>query len=374
MSERVHWCRKTRDLEDRLDSLGAGPLALDTEADSLHHYPEKVCLVQLSFDGIDLLVDPLAGVDLVALAPILERGGVRKVLHGADYDLRILNRDFGLTLCGLFDTMIAARLVGERSYGLAALLEQHFSVALDKKYQRADWSQRPLPQAMEAYAVLDTRHLVPLAQLLESRLVELGREGWAAEEFAVLEKVRWSDRADGETYRNLKGSGSLAPRGLAVLREIVAVREGLARAADRPPFMIISNESLMSIAREKPRERRALERLLGSRGRGLRGTAPGQLIEAVRHALDLPEAELPERREKRRRRRDGPEQERLRALLGRRETIARELDLEPSILGSRALLETMLSRASQGQDPRETPGLRQWQWRLLGPELGRIAP
>jgi len=374
MSERVHWCRETGDLEARLDSLGAGPLALDTEADSLHHYPEKVCLVQLSFGGIDLLVDPLAGVDLAALEPILEKREVRKVLHGADYDLRILNRDFGLKLYGLFDTMIAARLVGERSFGLAALLEQHFGVALEKKYQRADWSRRPLPQAMEAYAVLDTRHLIPLAELLENRLVELGREGWAAEEFAVLEKVRWNDRADRETYRNLKGSGSLERRGLAVLREIVAVRERLARAADRPPFMILLNDSMLSIAREKPSDRRALSRLLGSRGRGLRGPDSQRLLEAVGHALNLPEEELPELTVSRRRRRDGPAQERLRALLGRRETIALELDLEPSILGSRALLEAMLSRASQAQDPGGTPGLRLWQWRLLGPELCRIAP
>ena len=188
----IAWIRETGNLSDTLAAVGAGPLALDTEADSLHHYPEKVCLVQLTFGGADHLVDPLAGVDLAPLGRILADRAVTKILHGSDYDLRVLHRDFGLELVGLFDTMIAARLTGERSFGLAALLETHFGIKLEKKFQRADWSLRPLTAEMESYAALDTRHLEALAGRLGEQLEQLGRTAWAEEEFRALEGVRWS--------------------------------------------------------------------------------------------------------------------------------------------------------------------------------------
>jgi ribonuclease D len=149
MSRRIEWCRSSEELADWIDRIGSGPLALDTEADSLHHYPEKVCLIQLSFEDVDLLVDPLSGADPTLLRQALLDPALPKLLHGADYDLRILNRDYGLEFRGLFDTMIASRLVGTRKFGLAALLAEHFDVELNKSLQRADWSRRPLSEAME---------------------------------------------------------------------------------------------------------------------------------------------------------------------------------------------------------------------------------
>ena len=144
----IGWIRDGDALAATLAELGDGPLALDTEADSFHHYPEKICLIQISTGSGTSLIDPLAGVELSALGAVLEDPALPKVLHGADYDLRLLRRDHGLQVRKLFDTMIAARLTGETRFGLASLLEGHLAVRLDKRFQRADWSRRPLPREM----------------------------------------------------------------------------------------------------------------------------------------------------------------------------------------------------------------------------------
>jgi ribonuclease D len=372
MARRIEWCRTTHDLIAWIDRIGPGPLALDTEADSLHHYPEKVCLIQLSFGEVDLLVDPLADLDPGVLAEPLAERTLPKLLHGADYDLRILHRDFGVRIRGLFDTMIAARLIGARKFGLAALLAEHFGVELNKSMQRADWSRRPLTPAMEEYAATDTRHLAALTSRLEGRLEELGRSGWAAEEFEVLEGVRWADKTDDEAFRRIKGSGTLDPLGLAVLRELVALRDRLARQADRPPFKIVGNDRLLEIARQRPTDRKQLGELLAAR-RGKPRAWWDELLACVDRALGLPSSELPRRRRRSGGRLTGEEQNRLKLVLRQRDAVAHDLDLEPSVLAARAVLERAVSRAARGEDPRSTPGLRRWQrnqlegvWATLG--------
>ena len=289
----VQWITTGEALEDTLRGTGAGPVAVDTEADSMHHYPEKVCLIQLSFRGRDYLIDPLAGIDVSAFAALMADGERRKILHGADYDLRVLHRDFAVRVRGLFDTMVAARLTGERRFGLAALLESRLSIKLDKKYQRADWSRRPLPEPMVRYAVLDTRHLEALAGLLIADLERLGRVSWAEEEFRRLETVRWTDSPEGEAFRKIRGATKLSRRELAVLRELVAVRETEARKRDRPPFRILSNDTLLDLARAMPARREDLRetRALPDRWRG--GEAARRLVEAVDRARALGDSELP---------------------------------------------------------------------------------
>lgn len=370
MSRRIEWCRSSEELQGWIERFGAGPLALDTEADSLHHYPEKVCLIQLSFAETDLLVDPLSGADPAVLGRALIDPALPKLLHGADYDLRILNRDYGLEFRGLFDTMIAARLVGTRQFGLAALLGEHFGVALDKSLQRADWSRRPLPPAMETYAATDTRHLAPLAAVLSSRLDELGRRAWADEEFGVLESVRWTEKPNDDAFRRIKGSGSLDPRGLAVLRELVKLRERLARRADRPPFKIMSNERLLAIARDRPADRKHLDSLVSRKG-GRASRWTDDVLACVDRAMKMPDSALPARRKRSMGRLVNSAQSRLRKLLLQRDAVAHELDLEPSVLAPRAVLEGAVLRAARGEDPRLTPGLRRWQREQLnGPLSG----
>jgi ribonuclease D len=370
MANRIEWVRETASLRVWLERLGRGPLSLDSEADSMHHYPERVCLVQLSFGGADLLIDPLAGVDMGPLAAVLADAGVRKIIHGADYDLRILHRDFGLVVNGLFDTMVAARLTGESEFGLAALLKKHFGVEADKRYQRADWSRRPLPAEMEAYAALDTRYLAKLKELLERRLSDLGRIAWAEEEFRRLEAVRWIERADSEAFRRVKGSAALSPRQLAVLRELVRFREQQARQRNRPPFRIASNEQLLRLVQADPRSAAALTRMPGLPRSWTRSKDAQQVAAAMQRARDLPESGLPEVR--RRAKRPGNAFERrLRRLLAQRDRLAQELDLEPAVVASRGVLEATMRGLEGGEGLPEE--LRRWQADLLRPALEDVS-
>jgi ribonuclease D len=371
MESGYQWISRSDELAEIVGGMGAERLALDTEADSMHHYPEKVCLVQLSHRGCDYLVDPLDGIDLGLLGPVLASSSVTKVLHGADYDLRVLHRDFGLKIRGLFDTMVAAKIIGERALGLAALLKQRFGVTLNKRYQRADWSRRPLPEEMARYAVLDTRHLPELADSLVADLERLGRTAWAQEEFRRLEAVRWTE-PDGElTFRRIKGAGKLDRRGLAVLRELVAVREAEARKRDRPPFMILRNDTLIELARRRPVERAEILRLPGL-PRPWRGGRSAALLEAVRRGMSLDEEDLPGDRPRSRPRRSAEFEARVRRLARERDAVAADLGLEPAVLSPRAVLEAAVGRSERGEDPRETPGLRSWQASLLEEALARL--
>jgi len=364
---KIGWIVTTAALRAELPRLADGPLALDVEADSLHHYPERVCLLQLSAGGRDLLIDPLAGVDLAELGPQLADADRRKILHGADYDLRLLRRDFDLDVRGLFDTMMASRLVGERAFGLAALLQKYVGVELDKRYQRADWSRRPLPPEMQEYAALDTRHLETLSGMLEAGLQRLGREAWAAEEFARLERVRWSSTVDDpDAFRRVKHSATLEPRELAVLRELHRLRDTLAREKDRPPFRIVRDEVLLELARQQPGDPSALLRIRGlprAFGSGSRRTL---LLDAIEQAMRLPDDTLPERRRRARPPKRSAEHEAsLRRLRDARDRLAAELDLEPSIVATRSALEEFLTWSEQGKTPDGTGDLRRWQAELL---------
>jgi ribonuclease D len=353
--------------------MGSAPLCLDTEADSMHHYPEKVCLVQLATAGETHLIDPLAGLDLAPLAPALADDARLTILHGADYDLRVLDRDFDLRVGGLFDTMIAARLLGEPAVGLAALVDKHLGVRLDKRYQRADWSRRPLPEPMLHYAAEDTRHLEPLAGRLRHQLQQRGRETWAAEEFRRLEQVRWTENPNHEAFRRIKGAGSLKPRGMAVLRELVALREAEALLRDRPPFKIMHNQVLLQLAEAPPREPSDLARVQGMPQAWCRGGKAQRLLKAVHRAMDLPEDQLPEPPARRRRPKGGRLESLLRRLTRERNRLAEKLEIEPSVLAPRAVLEQVAKKIELTEDPRGVEELRDWQAGLLGPAFDRVS-
>ncbi len=363
----MEWIAHTDALADALAGLAAGPLAVDLEADSFHHFREKVCLLQLSFGGRDLLVDPLAGTSLEPLRPLLQDRGVRKVMHGADYDLRLLGRDHGIAVAGVFDTMIAARLTGERAFGLAALLEKHLSVRLDKSHQRADWSLRPLSPAMAAYAVEDTRHLPELAARLGARLAELGRLPWAEEEFRRLEGVRWAESGDPEPWRKIKGASALPRRELAVLREVAVLREELARTRDVPQFRVLRDEVAVELARRRPRVRGDLGEIPGLPRSFLSGSGTAVLLAAIDRAEALPAEELPEVRRGTRIRVVAEFEERVKHLREGRDRVAAALDLDPSLLAPRGTLEAVAARELAGEATASAPELRGWQAALLLP-------
>ena len=348
---------------------GEAILAVDLEADSMHRYREQVCLLQLSVPGRTVLIDPLAGADLAPLAGLFADPAVRKIFHAADYDLRSLYRDFRLEVRGLFDTMVSAQLLGEEKIGLNDVLGKYFGVTLDKRFQRADWSIRPLPAEMVAYAAEDTRHLHRLTELFEARLLELGRRDWAAEEFGLLEGVRFSDSEKGPLCLRLKGAGALDRRQLGVLEELLQWRELEAARRDRPPFQVIGNTILLALAMQAPRMATALaaitelpERLRDRHGR--------DLLAAIGRGMELPGEALPAWPKTSRPERDPAVDARLAALKVWRRDKAAALGIDPGVLINNALLE-LLARENPVTTAQlaASPGLKHWQRQELGAEL-----
>lgn len=367
----MKWIATQKDFDALVTKVErAAEIAVDTEADSLHSYFDKVCLIQLSIPGEDSVIDPLARIDLSALGSILANPAITKVLHGADYDLRILNRDFGFAVTNLIDTMVCAQLLGYEAIGLAALLKQHFNVDLDKSQQRADWAMRPLSSRMLEYAATDTRHLLPLSRTLRAELEQAGRWGWAQEEFERLEGIRFRPPdEDPEAFRKIKGCNTLERRGLALLARLYAWREDLARQADRPPFKIASNEMLVEIARMLPRKRDALAGVKGVSGFHLKRYG-SEILRIVEEALQLPESELPERTPSKPWIRD----KKLEAIIERlkkvRDTVAAELKIDPAVLAPKHVLASIASLAPASVDElRAIPAMREWQRRVIGPAL-----
>ncbi|ACG73488.1 3'-5' exonuclease [Anaeromyxobacter sp. K] len=246
-----------------LDALaGERVLALDTESNSFHVYRERVCLLQLSTRAQDFVVDPIS-VDVRPLGEIL-CDGREVVLHGADYDVRCLHREYGWRIPRLFDTMIAARRLGRPGLGLSALVEAHFGVRLSKAFQRSDWGRRPLTPDQLAYAALDTHFLLPLFDLLTGELATRGALEEAWKESQRIASVVARERVfDPEGWRRIKGSRELDAPGKAVLRALWIAREDRARASDRPPFKVLGEPAMLEIARRRPATREALAAIPG---------------------------------------------------------------------------------------------------------------
>ena len=346
-------------------------IALDTEGASFHRYVDRIYLLQLSTRDRSMILDPLA-VDGAALAPLgalLESPTVETVLHDADYDLRLLHQDYGWHVRNIFDTRVAAQLLGLKAFGLAALLERYFGLKLDKKHQRADWSMRPLTADMLDYAAQDTLNLLELRDLIRDELAKKGRLEWAREEFARLEGTRWADEDPGEAFFKVKGARDLSRRELAVLRELVPWREDVARSMDRATFRVIGNEQLLDIARTAPRSRDDLSRIKGV-SRGILENRAREIIAAVERGLAVPEADLPKFPRAARWDRDPQFDARVGALKTVRDEAAARLDMDPGVLGSRERLEAVArAKPKSVDDLKALPELRRWQIELLGAEF-----
>ncbi|CAG1006504.1 partial Ribonuclease D, partial [Burkholderiales bacterium] len=294
------------------DRLSREPrLACDLEADSMHHYQEKVCLIQFAVPGLAAIVDPLAVADLAPLAPLFADPAIRKVFHGADYDIRSLHRDFGIEVNNLFDTMIACQFLGEREFGLAAVLKKRFGVELDKQYQRADWSRRPLTAGMIEYAVKDTTLLIELAGQLEGELRAKGRLGWVSEECALLARVRVAQRPDDvPLFLRFKGALRMSPRSLAVLEEILRFRDRRARQMDVPPFKVLGTETVRELAEKRPRSAAEFAGITGFTERVIERCGE-EILRAVERGLAVQERDLPTFPREERRKLGGDEERRV---------------------------------------------------------------
>lgn len=363
----------TAEIEE-LAALLAGEtaIAIDLEADSMHTYQEKVCLLQFSSPQRTWLVDPLAGADLSPLRPLLADPAVRKIFHAADYDLRSLRRDFELTVNGLFDTMVAAQLLGEEKVGLADVLLKHFGVELDKQYQRADWARRPLTDGMLRYAAEDTRHLHRLAALFEQRLADQGRLTWAFEEFALLEAVRFQEANGGPLFLRAKGASALDRRQLAILEALLQWRDREAQRRNSPLFKVLGTRTLLEIARLRPR---TLQILVGIEGVSPRlGERYGRdLLACVEAGLAVPEEQLPAFPRGERRLRDPEADARLVRLKAWRTVKAAALQIDPGIVINNALLEELARQVPRSpEELAAVAGLKKWQREVLGDEIVQL--
>src|SRR3954462_7782554 len=243
-----------REIDRFLEEIsGVTELALDTEGASFHRFLDRIYLLQVSTREQSAIIDPLPIGAPAGLGRVLESNEVEVVFHDADYDLRLLHQDYGWHVTNIFDTRIAAQLLGIKSFGLAALLEQYFGVKLDKKHQRADWSMRPLTADMLDYAAQDTRFLLQLKDQMKSELERRGRLEWAKEEFARLEGTRWEAEERMEGVLRPEGARDLTRRELAVLREVANWRDPVAAQLDRATFRVMGNEVLFELARLTPK-------------------------------------------------------------------------------------------------------------------------
>ncbi|HYN02988.1 MAG TPA: HRDC domain-containing protein [Vicinamibacteria bacterium] len=367
----IPWIRTPEALAELTGSLeGCRAMALDTESDSLYHHFEKVCLVQIATDrGQAVLVDALAVRDLSPLAPAMANPGLVKVLHGADYDVTTLKRDFGFAFASLFDTMIAARFLGRSEIGLAAVARDELGVALTKDNQKDDWSRRPLTPQQETYALADVLHLVALRERLSEKLAAAGRLGWLEEECEAVARLEPAARKrDPEAYLGVKGARRLPPRALAALRELHAWRERRAEEKDTPPFKILGNESLLRLAELRPRDAAGLATVPGILPRLQRQA--GDLLGAVRRAEDLPESELPKVVRSPRPVVEDAVRQRVDRLKAFRVRKGAELQLDISVVLPQRLIDRLAeARPRDAAGLALVEGLRRWRVEAFGAEL-----
>ena len=349
-------------------------VGVDTEAASFHRYRDRIYLLQISSPTQTALIDPVAvsAPDLAPLGALLADPQLEKTFHDADYDLRVLDRDYGFRAVRLFDTRIAAQLSGEPAIGLAALLEKHVGVKLEKEHQKADWSIRPLTPSMLAYAAADTRFLLALRDALEQQLKALGRLSWAQEEFKQLESLRWTGPVGGtddETYLRLKGAKGLSPRSLAALRLLHRWRDTVAEREDKAPFRIIGNDALLGVARALPATIADLAHIKDL-PRSLARRYGEPLLDAALRAKALNERELPRLERRPRLPKDSGFDARLERAKAVRNRVATELGLDPGVVSGRTALEAVVrARPANRAALEQVGGMRRWQIDVLGDAL-----
>jgi ribonuclease D len=354
------------DLQRMIRRLEQEPIiAVDTESNSLFAYYEQVCLIQFSVPGADYLVDPLVLQDLSGLGKIFSNPEIEKVFHAAEYDIICLKRDFDFTFENLFDTMVAASILGMEQVGLGSLLEKEFAVQLDKRFQRANWGQRPLPKHLLAYARLDTHFLIRLRDRLLQALVDSGRWPMAEEDFRRLCQVggsgenglRAGSRNVEETCWRISGSHDLPSQQAAVLQELCRYRDEVARSINRPLFKVINDSTLLAIATLLPKSMEDLKRLPGmTEGQVHRHGGP--LLRLVQRGLQAPPVQPP-----RSRRPDEQYLIRLENLRQWRKETARHLGVKSDVILPRDLLTTIAEKNPQNLEKLEQV-MADLPWRL----------
>lgn len=350
---------------------------MDTESNPLFAYHERLCLVQVSTEKRDYLIDPVAGVDLALLAPVFADPGVTLVLHDAEFDVLMLRRVHPFEFSSIFDTMVAATALGSKRVGLAAMLDEYFEVKLDKRHQRSDWGRRPLTQEQIEYASLDTHYLLPMARELRTRLYEMGEPAVfevAAECRRLAMLYPEKKRFDADEFVRIKGADRLDGRGRQALRELFVMRHQIADRRDVPAFKVLANDMLLILAKEQPADREALQ--------GVRSISPkllrrygGQILETVHRAARLGPLEKLPRRKTETGHLNEHERDLYESLRAWRKRTAQARPTDSSLILSRAtMLELVrLRRKVRSVRDLEASGLLEpWRVELYGDELAAI--
>ena len=347
-------------------------IGVDLEADSMYHFKEKVCLIQMAAPGINVVIDPLIVKDLSPLKPIFKRRGVCKIFHGADYDVRSLYRDFDIAINILFDTELASRFLGYSETSLEAVLKNKFDVVLDKKFQRKDWSRRPLPQDMISYAAKDATYLLPLAKKLTRELESLGRLRWVQEECEILSKVRPNTNNSGPLYLHFKGAGKLNPRDLAVLETLLQYRRRIARKKDKPLFRIFGSRSLLELAEKKPPNLKQLEKSRALSTKQISMYGPG-IIDAIQDAMQIEQENLPVYPRRKSSRVPLVVAGRVKALRSWRDEQVDRLALDPALICTKALMSTIAQqKPNKVSDLRAINEMKNWQKNEFGQGIVQV--
>jgi ribonuclease D len=351
----------------------AGRLAVDIEADSLYHYFEKVCLIQISTDSETFVLDPLAIRDLSSLGPLMSDPGVEKVFHAATYDIHCLRRDYGFTFGSIFDTHVAAQLLGYEQLGLSALMEKLLNINHSKRRQRDDWSRRPLALEQLEYAAMDTHHLLHLRDMLEEQLRQKNRLYWAVEEFELAATANAQEREfDPEGYRRIKGSRDLSVHELAVLRALYILRDRYARELDVPAFKVLNNPVLIDLSQKPPHSPRDMFHRAGISYRVARKYA-GEIFRAIERARAAESEEVTLPTPKLWRAPSRETRQRLESLKIWRVEKARELQLPVGVVFPGNILEFLAAfPPADLVSLEDVDGMRRWRVREFGEEILRL--
>ena len=366
------WVNTAAGLGQLVERLaGVAEVAVDTEGDSLHHYPARLSLVQVAVPaGEAWLIDPLSVDDLRPLGRVFGDARTTTVLHAGDNDLVDLKRRHGLPFARVFDTSVAARFLGAPALGLDVLLTTYLGIDLPPSRQKDDWSERPLSEAQLRYAVGDVEHLLPLKARLVEELTRVDRLGWVEEECAALAAQLVAERPpDPVAYAGLKGARELAPRGLAILRELHELRETLARRLDRPPFKVFNDEVLVRLTLALPVDREALAGIPGMTPRVISRWGE-EVLAAVARGRAVPDDALPVLERRSRPHAPAAVRRRIEALRAWRAEAVPRIGLEPGVLLPNRLIGTVAEA-----NPRDVEGLtavegfRRWRVAAFGAEI-----
>lgn len=354
----AHIITERDELDALAETLVAEKLiAVDTESNGLHAFREQVCLIQFSTHQEDYLVDPLAIRDLSPLAAIFSNPEIEKIFHAAEYDLIVLQRDFEFHFANLFDTMIAARILGRKKVGLGGLLEDVLDIKLAKRFQKANWGKRPIPADMLDYARLDTHYLIELHRKLKAELKQGPRWPIAQEDFARLPTAipKPTPAPDGDIWR-IKGVRDLQPQERAILSKLAEYRKMRAEKADVPLFKIIGDRTLSAIAAAKPRGLNELEQFEGMSTGQIRRHGRA-LLAAVQQGARAEPIKRPRRDNY-----DADFAERVEQLRNWRKLAARKMEVESDVILPRDVMEK-LARANPGNSEEVDALLSDLPWR-----------